>query len=447
MIAVRPAATSFPRDGVWLGNAAEATLVVDSSEQVSIAVLAVCSNGGQKMRNSDEVIEAWSRLARYFIGHVSETLAQAHGKGGTTGHAGFERLIRHNPPIADLWRAIAGLLLQTVKDETELESDAAPEQRDTWERVLAVGARIARSPLCHGEDGIRGCCEPHVCHPDTDSPLSYLGSALRRLGRRPRGNALWTGEGLDPLSGTGKSSLVRQIAALVKRPVRRVSLNGETSVADFVGHWTVNENKQTVFVKGILPQAMQEGFILQLDEVDAVQPEIGFVLQQVLEPGGRLLLTDTGEDIAPHSDFRLVATANTLGFGSDSALYSSGTHTLNFSWLDRWDVVVHLDYLPSKQEVDLLKSRHASLGKDLLKRLVKAATDLRKSHAAEELTSVITTRRLLALCARLERGNEMPRALAVCVLNKVPQEDTTVVRETFDHHLGPLAKGEQKSAK
>lgn len=241
--------------------------------------------------------------------------------------------------------------------------------------------------------------------------------------------------------------LVRQIAALVQKPVRRVSLNGETSVADFVGHWTVNENKQTVFVKGILPQAMREGFILQLDEVDAMQPEIGFVIQQVLEPDGHLLLTDTGEDVAPHPDFRLVATANTLGFGSDSGLYSSGTHTLNFSWLDRWDVIVYFDFLPQKQEVDLLKSRHASLGRNLLKRLVKAATDLRKSHAAEELTTVITTRRLLALCTRLERGNDLPRALAVCVLNKVPQEDATVVRETFDHHLGALAKGDQKNAK
>ena len=240
-------------------------------------------------------------------------------------------------------------------------------------------------------------------------------------------------------SGTGKSSLVRQIAALVRRPVRRVSLNGETSVADFVGHWTVNENRQTVFVNGILPQAMREGFVLQLDEVDAMQAEIGFVLQQVLEPDGHLLLTDTGEEISPHPDFRLVATANTLGFGSDSGLYASGTHTLNFSWLDRWDVVVHLDYLPGKEEVDLLKSRHGSLGKDLLKRLVKAATDLRKSHAAEELTTVITTRRLLALCARLERGNDMSRALAVCVFNKSPQEDVKVIQETFDHHLGPMA--------
>jgi len=241
-------------------------------------------------------------------------------------------------------------------------------------------------------------------------------------------------------SGTGKSSLVRQIAALTRRPVRRVSLNGETSVADFIGHWTINDKKETVFVRGILPQAMSEGYILQMDEIDSMQPEVGFVIQQVLEPKGHLLLTDTGEDVTPHSDFRLVATANTLGFGCDSGLYSSGTRVLNFSWLDRWDVVVHFDYLPAKQEVDLLHSRHSSLKKDLLKCIVKAAGDLRNAHANEQLTTVVTTRRLLALCARLERGNDFQRALQVCVLNKAPQEDAKVLKETFDHHVGPMGK-------
>ena len=216
-------------------------------------------------------------------------------------------------------------------------------------------------------------------------------------------------------SGTGKSALVRQIAATVLRPVRRVSLNGETSVADFIGHWTVNQNKETVFVKGILPQAMHEGYILQMDEVDAMQPEVGFILQQILEPHGHLLLTDTGEDIAPHTDFRLVATANTLGFGSDSGLYASGTHVLNFSWLDRWDVVVHIDYLPADDEVRLLHSRFPAVKKDLLKCMVKAASDLRKAHAEEQLTTVITTRRLLALWRPAGTRQRVPAGAAgVC---------------------------------
>ena len=175
-----------------------------------------------------------------------------------------------------------------------------------------------------------------------------------------------------------------------------------------------------------------------------MQPEVGFILQQILEPGGHLLLTDTGEDISPHSDCRLVATANTLGFGSDSGLYSSGTHVLNFSWLDRWDVVVHIDYLPTDDEVKLLHSRYPAVKKDLLKCMVKAAGELRKAHAEEQLTTVLTTRRLLALCARLERGNDFPRALQVCVLNKVPVEDRKVIQETFDHHVGPM--GQSSSA-
>lgn len=62
-----------------------------------------------------------------------------------------------------------------------------------------------------------------------------------------------------------------------------------------------------------------------------------------------------------------MATANTLGFGSDSGLYASGTRVLNFGWLDRWDVVVHVDYLPADDEVRLLHSRFPGRQKDLLR--------------------------------------------------------------------------------
>ena len=43
---------------------------------------------------------------------------------------------------------------------------------------------------------------------------------------------------------------------------------------------------------------------------------------------------------------------------------------------------------------------------------------------------------------RLERGNEFPRALQVCVLNKVPAEDRKVIQETFEHHVGPNGAGQ-----
>ena len=337
-------------------------------------------------------------------------------------------------------------LLNHIREQHRIEPDVFrarfPEQvvaTAAFASVLAEHAVRRRDGALHYQVHVAGAAMTarygvaHSLIPEPD-PTFILTDACRDVAE-----AIEHNERVFPYgpSGTGRTSLVRQIAASIRRPARRVSLNGETSVADFVGHWTVNENKQTVFVKGMLPQAMQEGYILQLDECDAMHPEVGFILQQVLEPGGHLLLTDTGEDIALHPAFRLVATANTIGFGSDSGLYTSGTHVLNFSWLDRWDVVVHIDYLPAKQEADLLRSRHPALSKELLKRLVRAANDLRKAHAAEQLTTVVTTGRLLALCARLERGNDFQRALTVCVLNEAPQEDVKVIHETFDHPVGP----------
>jgi hypothetical protein len=106
--------------------------------------------------------------------------------------------------------------------------------------------------------------------------------------------------------------------------------------------------------------------------------------------------------------------------------------------LDRRDVVVHFDYPPANDELRLLHSRHPAIKKDLLKCMVAAANDLRRAHMQEQLTTVLTTRRLLAMCARLERGSEFSRALQVCVLNKAPQEDAKVLEETFLHHVGPL---------
>jgi hypothetical protein len=41
--------------------------------------------------------------------------------------------------------------------------------------------------------------------------------------------------------------------------------------------------------------------------------------------------------------------------------------------------------------------------------------------------------------ARLARGNDSPRAISACILNKVPQEDVKVIQETFNHHVKPMA--------
>lgn len=236
-------------------------------------------------------------------------------------------------------------------------------------------------------------------------------------------------------SGTGKSSLCREIAARMKKPIRRVNLNGETSVSDLVGHWTVNEKRQTLFVRGVLPTCMEQGYILQLDEVDTMTPEVAFVLHPVLESDGTLFLTDTGETVTPHPDFRIIGTANTTGLSDDSGLYV-GTRVMNHGWLDRWDVVVELDYLSSAEEVKLILSRHPGLNHQLIGQIVEAANKLRRAFRNHNVSTVLSTRRVLSLCCRLERGNGCAQALRVCVLNKMPPEDVGVAIEVFERCTG-----------
>ena len=239
-------------------------------------------------------------------------------------------------------------------------------------------------------------------------------------------------------TGSGKSSLIAQIAARLNWPLRRINLHGETSVSDFLGTHKAR-NGEVFFQHGILPTAMREGQVLVLEELDAATPEILFVLQGVLEDGGTLTIADNaGEHIVPHPDFRLVATANTLGLGDDSGLYT-GTSVLNASHLDRWTTVFNIGYLGHAAEAAVIKNKVPGLSHSLVDGLVKLAIAVRKAVEEEELYVTFSTRRLLALAAK-SGSLGLDRALEVTVLNKLPKNDRSVVAELAQRHLPGLKK-------
>jgi cobaltochelatase CobS len=238
-------------------------------------------------------------------------------------------------------------------------------------------------------------------------------------------------------TGSGKSSLIAQMAARLNWPLRRINLHGETGVSDFLG--THKARKGEVFFQyGILPTAMREGQILVLEELDAATPEILFSLQGVLEDEGVLTLADNGgEIIAPHPDFRLVATANTLGLGDESGLYT-GTNVLNASHLDRWNVVFSVGYLDDKQEAKVIREKAPELAHALVDGMIKLAQAIRKSVAADELFTTFSTRRLLAFAQKITPLG-IKTALEATVLNKLPVNERAVVAELAQRHLPGLA--------
>ena len=239
-------------------------------------------------------------------------------------------------------------------------------------------------------------------------------------------------------TGSGKSSLISQIAARLDWPLRRINLHGETGVSDFLGQHKA-KNGEVYFQYGILPMAMREGQILVLEEVDAATPEILFVLQGVMEENGSLTLAENGgEIIQPHPDFRLVATANTLGLGDETSLYT-GTSVLNASHLDRWTTVFQIDYLDEDREIGVIREKVPNLDPVLANSMIALALSVRKAVEQEELFVTFSTRRLLAF-ARKTATLGLQKALEVTILNKLPKNERAVVTELAQRHIPGLEK-------
>src|SRR6202035_2207708 len=194
--------------------------------------------------------------------------------------------------------------------------------------------------------------------------------------------------------GTGKSTHIEQVAARLNWPCVRVNLDSHITRIDLIGRDAIvlMDGKQiTAFQEGILPWSIQRPVALVFDEYDAARPDVMFVIQRVLEAGGKLTLLDQGRVITPHPFFRLFATTNTVGLGDNSGLYH-GTQPINQGQMDRWNIVATLNYLPEAEEIAIVLAKAPSYnnakGKALVKQMVAMANLTREGMKAGDISVV-----------------------------------------------------------
>lgn len=155
-------------------------------------------------------------------------------------------------------------------------------------------------------------------------------------------------------SGTGKTELVNQVAARLNYNVLTINFDGSLTRPDLIGEIALDSGS-TKFRYGLIPTAFSTpGTIVLLDEIDACPPETAFVLQRAVSDDRKILLHETNQLLSLHPQNRIVGTANTNGLQDDTFLYSSGTHTQNFSFLNRWNTCIKLEYLSQPEEHKML---------------------------------------------------------------------------------------------
>ena len=185
--------------------------------------------------------------------------------------------------------------------------------------------------------------------------------------------------------GTGKSTHIEQVASQLNWPCVRVNLDSHISRIDLIGKDAIKlrDGKQvTEFQEGILPWALRNPTAIVFDEYDAGRADVMFVIQRVLEVDGKLTLLDQNEVITPNPYFRLFATANTVGLGDTTGLYH-GTQQINQGQMDRWNIVVALNYLEHQEEVKIVQAKAPHLqdtvGAEMASKMVRLAELTRKA--------------------------------------------------------------------
>ncbi|MGB3469802.1 MAG: cobaltochelatase subunit CobS [Erythrobacter sp.] len=238
--------------------------------------------------------------------------------------------------------------------------------------------------------------------------------------------------------GTGKSTHIEQVAARLNWPSIRVNLDAHISRIDLIGRDAIvlkDGLQVTEFKEGILPWALQHPVALTFDEYDAGRPDVMFVIQRILEFDGRLTLLDQNRVITPNPYFRLFATTNTVGLGDTSGLYH-GTQAINQAQMDRWNVVVALNYLDAETEQQIVKSKTPDTDDADIANMIKVADLTRQGFMNGDISTVMSPRTVITWAQNAEIFGSIGFAFRLSFLNKCDEAERTLVSEYYQRVFG-----------
>jgi MoxR-like ATPase len=228
------------------------------------------------------------------------------------------------------------------------------------------------------------------------------------------------------LSGNGKTMMIEQVCAFLKRELIRVNITKRT---DLIGSYELVDGN-TIRREGPVITAMRRGAVLLLDECDLGTEDI-LCLQPILE-GKPYFDKKTGEVVHPAAGFNVIATANTKGKGSDDGRFI-GTNLLNEAFLERFAITVEQEYPPANTERKILEKNFAVLGitdTTFIDRLITWAEVIRKSFADGAVDEVISTRRLVHISKAFSIFNNRLKAIEMC-LNRFDADTKTAFLDLY----------------
>lgn len=232
--------------------------------------------------------------------------------------------------------------------------------------------------------------------PDRDKAYLFRKEHIRVIQVWAHGlekNLLLQGE-----TGTGKTTLIEQVAARLNWPVFAIGCHGGLEFQELIGRVTLTEDGSTGWADGPLIAAMRVGGIFLLDEMNFLKPEVAGGLNTVLQATA-YTIPETGELVKAHPGFRIAATGNAID-GVGKGAYR-GTQSTNIALLSRFTLGARIAYMSVKEETEMLLAKAPGISQKLATWLAETADMARKSYADGVLKAPVSPRETISSARRI----------------------------------------------
>ncbi|MGG4168261.1 MoxR family ATPase [Rossellomorea vietnamensis] len=193
-------------------------------------------------------------------------------------------------------------------------------------------------------------------------------------------------------TGSGKTKLSDTLSSIFSQPMHSINCSVDLDAEALLGYKTISERdgKNTIdFIEGPVIQAMKNGHLLYIDEINMAKPETLPILNGVLDYRRSITNPFTGEVVKAAPSFGVVAAINE-GY--------VGTVPLNEALKNRF-VVIDVPYIEGETLKSVIESQSKLTDDKLIVQFVDLSSDLliqvKNGQISEEAASI---RALLDAC-------------------------------------------------
>ncbi|KQJ96949.1 midasin [Brachypodium distachyon] len=168
-------------------------------------------------------------------------------------------------------------------------------------------------------------------------------------------------------TSSGKTSLVRYLAAKTGHEFVRINNHEHTDLQEYLGTYIPDSHGKLHFQEGALVKAVREGHWIVLDELNLAPSDVLEALNRLLDDNRELFVPELQETISAHPNFMLFATQN------PPVLYG-GRKMLSRAFRNRF-IEVHVDEIPEDELITILEQRCA-VARSYATKMVQVMKDL-----------------------------------------------------------------------